>query len=356
MAPSATSTSTASTARTVTLHNGKIFSFDSNDSTDIDIIPIIDASKIWSEDVQDRQAIADKIRDASREIGFFYLINHGVDSKYAAGAFDQAKRFFALPEEKKMEVFTGLVPNEYVGFHPMECYNRNGWKHQDLSEAFNWAYDPVEDPDAVENCEPSASTWPSDLPGFREGLYAYHSQLLRLARRLTRIFALALHMPETTFDEYIRRPEAGMRILHYPEQEHSVDDQNGIGAHTDVECFTLVTQDSAGGLEVLSKSGSWVKAKPIAGSLVVNIADCFMRQTNDFFVSTVHRVINKSGRERYSAPFFFGFDRSKLLEPVPTCVSETNPMKYPVMTGGEYYAWRTNKQKSTNKMNGDIKA
>jgi hypothetical protein len=29
-----------------------------------------------------------------------------------------------------MEVFTGLVPNEYVGYHPMKCYNRNGWKHQ----------------------------------------------------------------------------------------------------------------------------------------------------------------------------------------------------------------------------------
>ena len=142
-----------------------------------------------------------------------------------------------------------------------------------------------------------------------------------------------------------------MRILHYPEQSHSADDQNGIGAHTDVECFTMVTQDSAGGLEVLSKSGTWVKAKPIPGSLVVNIADCFMRQTNDFFVSTVHRVINKSGRERYSAPFFFGFDRSKLLEPVSTCVSETNHMKYPVMTGGEYYTWRTNKQKSTNNRN-----
>ena len=29
-----------------------------------------------------------------------------------------------------MEVFTGLVPNEYVGYHPMKCYNRNGWKRQ----------------------------------------------------------------------------------------------------------------------------------------------------------------------------------------------------------------------------------
>ena len=128
--------------------------------------------------------------------------------------------------------------------------------------------------------------------------------------------------------------------------QKSVDDQLGIGAHTDFECFTFVTQDETGGLEVLSKSGYWVKAKPIHGSLVVNIADCFMRQTNDFFVSTVHRVVNQSGVERYSCPFFFGFDRTKELTAVPSCVSEDNPMKYPVMTSGEYYKWRASLSKA----------
>jgi isopenicillin N synthase-like dioxygenase len=113
-----------------------------------------------------------------------------------------------------------------------------------------------------------------------------------------------------------------------------------------VECFTFVTQDDCGGLEVLSKQGAWIRASPIPGSIVVNIADCFMRQTNDFFVSTVHRVVNQSGRERYSAPFFFGFNRSKVLEPLPTCVSDENPMKYPTMTAGEYYKWRTNTNKA----------
>jgi isopenicillin N synthase-like dioxygenase len=223
----------------------------------------------------------------------------------------------------------------------------------DLSEAFNWAYDAAQDPEAVDKDAKSIGIWPNDLPGFREGLYAYHTQLLQLSRRLTRIFALALHLPEDHFDEYIKTPEAGMRILHYPEQTHSAEEQQGIGAHTDVECFTIVTQDDSGGLEVLSKTGTWIKADPVPGSFVVNIADCFMRQTNDFFVSTVHRVINKSGKERYSAPFFFGFDRKKLLEPVPTCVSTENPMKYPVMTGGEYYKWRTNKQKASGAKTGE---
>jgi hypothetical protein len=66
-----------------------------------------------------------------------------------------------------------------------------------------------------------------------------------------------------------------------------------------------------------------------------------MRQTNDFFVSNVHPVVNESGRKSYSIPIFYGF------EPVPTCVSEENPTKYPVMTGGEYYNWRATNAKST---------
>lgn len=80
---------------------------------------------------------------------------------------------------------------------------------------------------------------------------------------------------------------------------------------------------------------------------MVNIADCLMRQTNDYFVSTVHRVVNKSGAERYSIPFFFSFDKTKLLEPVPTCVSAENPMKYPVLSTTDYLKSRYTKEKST---------
>ena len=100
-------------------------------------------------------------------------------------------------------------------------------------------------------------------------------------------------------------------------------------------------------LEVLSKSGNWDKSDLVPGSFVVNIADCFMQQANDFLISTVHRVVNRSGKERYSARFVFGFDRENLLEPVPTCVSAENPTKYPVIMGGEYYKWESNKQKSS---------
>ncbi|TFK50256.1 putative gibberellin 3-beta hydroxylase [Heliocybe sulcata] len=336
---------------TLKLQNGQIVSYKSNLARDTGEIPIIDIKGIFSDDIKDRQAVAEQVREAASRIGFFYAVNHGIDARYKEDTFDQARRFFSLSMEEKMKVWTGLVPNEYVGYHPLEGYNRNHRKYNDLSEAFNWAYDAQFDPGAVAKDRPSTSIWPENLPEFKETLYAYHTQLLTLARKMTRMFALALHMPEDYFDEYVKRPEAGMRILHYPEQEGSAkqspNDQNGIGAHTDFECFTMVTQDDCGGLEVLSKSGEWVRAPPVPGALVVNIADCFMRQTNDFFVSTVHRVINKSGKERYSCPFFFGFDREMLLEPVPSCISAENPMNYPVMSSGEYYTWRANRAKNS---------
>lgn len=160
---------------------------------------------------------------------------------------------------------------------------------------------------------------------FNSGLFDYHAELLKLARRLTRTFALTLHLPEDVFDQYIKRPDAGMRVLHYPAQTRSRDDQQGIGAHTDVECFTIVTQDDAGGLEVLNKKGHWVKAKPIPGSFVVNIADCFQRQMNDFFVSTVHRVINESGKECYSAPLFLGLRSEQSVGPRANLHRRTEP-------------------------------
>jgi isopenicillin N synthase-like dioxygenase len=230
-------------------------------------------------------------------------------------------------------------------------YNRNHKKEKDLMEAYNFGYSPRFDPsvDAAEEPDTPATKllWPKDLPDWKERLYEHHSQLLTLARKMTKAFALALHLDEDFFDDYVKTPKAAMRLAHYPTQEATPADQLGIGAHTDFECFTFVTQDGNAGLEVLSKSGYWIKANPIPGSIVVNIADCFMRQTNDYFVSTVHRVVNKTGKERYSCPFFFGFNHDMKLEPVPTCVSDENPMKYPITTSGEYLKWRAAQSKGT---------
>lgn len=122
----------------LTLGNGQKIYFHSDESIEADEIPVIDISGIYSDDINDRKAVAEKVREACHRIGFFYIVNHGVDQKYVDSTFEQAKRFFALPDERKMEVCTDLVPDEFFGYFPMSTYNRNYKKKKDLMEAYNW--------------------------------------------------------------------------------------------------------------------------------------------------------------------------------------------------------------------------
>lgn len=102
------------------------------------------------------------------------------------------------------------------------------------------------------------------------------------------------------------------------------------------------------GLQVLNKHGEFVSATPIEGAYVVNIGDLLQRHSNNYFSSTLHRVVNKSGRERYSAPYFFSFDPHELIPIAPTCVSEENPTQYEPITTSQYIAKRADASRSGN--------
>jgi isopenicillin N synthase-like dioxygenase len=90
------------------------------------------------------------------------------------------------------------------------------------------------------------------------------------------------------------------------------------------------------GLEVLTKDGQWIKASPIKDTIVVNIGDYLMRLSNDRFKSTVHRVYNRSSMDRYSMPFFFGFNLNESCGVLPTCTDDNNPPKYEPISCGDW--------------------
>ena len=67
-------------------------------------IPVIDFGPFLKGSSAERRAVARKIGEACRNIGFFYLTGHGIPRSMVDGVFGEAKRFFALPPEKKREI------------------------------------------------------------------------------------------------------------------------------------------------------------------------------------------------------------------------------------------------------------
>ncbi|KAF7968293.1 hypothetical protein HWV62_31037 [Athelia sp. TMB] len=267
--------------------------------------------------------------------------NHGVSADVIFNALDAAKCFFDLPEESKKAIDIHKSP-AFKGYTALLGENTDPENRGDLHEGFDIGWEPEEGSStpAVERNDGAMAgenVWPDGVPGFRSTVLAYYHAVVRLGQLLFPLFALALDLPENFFDDKTTKPAAIMRLLHYPPQPpRPLEKVLGIGAHTDYECFTILWQDGVGALQVMNADGKWVDAVPIEGTFVLNLGDQFARWTNDIFKSTLHRAINKSGRERYSIPLFFGTDYDVKLEPLPGCVTEERQAKYEVVTAGEY--------------------
>jgi isopenicillin N synthase-like dioxygenase len=121
------------------------------------------------------------------------------------------------------------------------------------------------------------NVWPA-LANFREDVGAYYNAALNLGKTLFRGFALALGLDESHFDKLVTKPPAQLRLIHYPCDPQAVDTQ-GMGAHSDYECFTILVS-TAPGLEVMNGAGEWIDAPPVEGAFVVNIGDMMEVWTN----------------------------------------------------------------------------
>lgn len=301
----------------------------------ISALPLIDISGLHSHDPVDQHLVAEQLRQACEQRGFFYITGHGIDPALISSLFAASQRFFDLPMTEKLAVDKKLSRCNR-GYEPLRAQTLESGAPPDLKESF-YAGAEVAANDArvlAGRFNTGPNQWPETLPDFRAVMQNYYQAAYGLGATIVRGLALSLGVPVSHFDGYLKEAAATLRLLHYPPQPANPEPgEKGCGEHTDFGGVTLLLQDEAGGLQVWDKDlGSWIDAPPVPGAFVVNIGDLFARWTNDRYVSTLHRVINVSGRERYSVPFFFTGNPLHKVECIPTCLDEGELPRYPAVT------------------------
>ncbi|MAM00132.1 MAG: hypothetical protein CL583_16965 [Alteromonadaceae bacterium] len=297
-------------------------------------IPIIDFGPFMSGFYGDRKLVAERMRKASTDWGFFYLANCGMAADSLTQAFMASRQFFALPlAEKNLVAWQNAESNRgYVG---VKRERLDPARPGDLKEAFNLAPE-----------EPGAGVpknrWPQGHPGFRKVMTHFLDDCINTADRVLEAFALALQQPADFFVRAHDKHHHTLRLLHYPplpEGFEPADGESRAGAHTDYGSITLLFQDDVGGLEVRTRAGEWLRAVPIPGTVVVNTGDLMHRWTNQIFCSTPHRVnVAPECRhlDRYSIAFFCHPNKDAEIVCISSCVGEHQPALYPPTTAGQH--------------------
>jgi isopenicillin N synthase-like dioxygenase len=302
-----------------------------------DAIPVLDVSPYLAGERDALRRLGDELRWAFENVGFYYLRGHGIERSLIEATYAAAARFHAQPVEKKAAVRTD---EHNIGYLPMASGQWTEGRRSRNEAYFLRRERGADDPEVLANRRFHAmNRWPDDLPGFRETALAYMHALERLCQRLVPIYAMALGMPPDTFDAAYAQPHIILRMSHYPPLDDGHDDEISLVPHTDSGFMTLLAPNPVPGLAIQMPDGRWIDAPGLDDAFVVNGGDILHRWTNERFLSTPHRVANRSRRDRYAIPFFCDPNHDTLIDCLPSCSSSQHPAKYPPITFGDYAIW-----------------
>eukprot|EP00667_Euglena_gracilis_P015483 EG_transcript_16109 len=307
---------------------------------------------------------ATALLEAATQTGFLYLENHGVAPDVADRFLGAVRRLFALPPaaKERLTCSPGFGYNgQSITLDPstQSCPDlREQWKvsRTGYDEDYARGEDPslpspsLNDSDLTHPPQ-DGPFWPPEeaVPGLRRAVAEYFAAVDALSRRVLRLLALAIGLPGGYFagPGLFDRPATLLNCNHYlPEPSHPEDGRFGCGAHTDYGMLTILLTDEVPGLQICpdahlpESQRHWVDVPPRPGSFIVNLGDMLQQWTNDRLRSTLHRVVNATGRERFSSAFFLEPNFDCRVECLDCCCDADHPPKYPPVTYGDWLRQR----------------
>ena len=282
-----------------------------------------------------RAQIADELWEAAVDVGFFQVVNHGIDLARLREAFTMTERFFALPDGIKAK-------------YPHRKADNVGWESRAQVRPSTGTPDQKE---SFQITRPRMDgLWPAaaELPDFRSTMLDFEASCWTVAMRVLSCFALKLGFASDFFDgaHDPSRPDyqSTLRLLHYFAMSPQEAEAAGLwraGAHTEFDSLTQLFQrpgpGGRGGCPGQDRdTPAWTPVPPDEEAITCNIGDMLMRWSDDRLPSNFHRVRNPQAGEylgpRYSIAFFAQANREAVI---------AGPQgKYPPITAGDYLRQR----------------
>ena len=308
-------------------------------NSSFEAIPIIDVTPlvIHNDNSKSLRKTVNEIRDACKNVGFFYIKNHQIPKDHLSALNPLVQEFFNLPLEEKMKIHISKS-DIFRGYTPLgkELTNETSDWHECVD--FGLDLEPSH-PEVIEGKQlVGPNQWPENHHNFRKVLEKHWDLMIILGRAITEGLAISLGLSKNYFAPYMSKSHSYMRISNYPpyknNQEENIGD--GIGAHIDYGFLTILMQNNIGGLEVKNFNNEWIKAPIIPGTFLINIGHMIQRWTNDYYRATIHRVISPKNTTRCSIPFFFEPNFDTVVAPIEKFCSADNLPRYKPIHFGDY--------------------
>ena len=286
-------------------------------------IPNIDLSEIISKDLNSNAAkqIAKSIKEASEDIGFFTVTNHGIPISKIENLLKTCKKFFYLPEEDKLKIapkkWNPNTNTVYRGYFPSSV---NGKEGLDIG-------DPLLKQDMSDLLKKEKFEVNHDMtfldPSWQTTINDYFDDLHNLGMIIFKTIISSFSSNLSIADQAFQRPKtlSTLRFNYYPKQDKPVEvsPQDGVAlgceTHVDSGIMTILYQDKKGGLQVQNRrSLEWHDVPHNPSAFVINTGLALEYLTNGRMKATNHRVLFNQ-EERISIPFFFEPSYDFVLDP-----------------------------------------
>ncbi|XP_074317846.1 flavanone 3-dioxygenase 2-like [Silene latifolia] len=279
-------------------------------------VPIVDLS--------DEKGSLKDIVNASKDLGLFQVVNHGVPLELMNMAIKVFEEVFKLPQEEKAKIKRGDDTNKV-------CRLYSSTFQFDKEKYHNWRDVLRTTCNSLEEC---LKFWPQNPQRFKDIVGAFVIALKELGSRILACISKGLGLDQDYLGTQ-QSKDSTLIVNHYP----PCPDPNltlGIPKHTDPSLITIIQSCHVPGLQVI-KNGEWFSVETPPNSFIVFMGNQMVVVSNGELKAVEHRVVNAT-EARTSIVFNLIPSEDCTVGPAKALLSEEKREVYKTFTYKEFFA------------------